>query len=132
MDDDLEKLWSKFKLSKKKEDHIVIQDEWVDGSDHLGCFCPVGHMMASRRYNLEAIKNVLGKDRDLMKQPWSYKKSLVVLNEYDGSMEPTSVNLDWCPFWIQMNRLSLRIMTEKVGIVLREAIDEVKEIETCG
>ena len=42
---------------------------------------------------------------------------------------PDEVNMDWCPFWIQIHELPLGLMTEKIGIVIGESIREVLEVD---
>ncbi|XWS59046.1 hypothetical protein CRYUN_Cryun08bG0087600 [Craigia yunnanensis] len=44
-------------------------------------------------------------------------------------MKPDEVNLTWCPFWVQIHRLPLGLMTGKIGTVLGELIGDVEEID---
>ena len=62
----------------------------------------------------------------------SFIKSLHVLKDFDGISVPESVKMEWCPFWLQIHGLPLRLMNEKVGLVLEESIGDVEEVETCG
>ena len=62
----------------------------------------------------------------------SFIKSLHVLKHFDGISVPESVKTEWCPFWVQIHGLPLRLMNEKVGLVLEESIGDVEEVETCG
>ena len=69
------------------------------------------------------------KDRVFQKQPWSFNKSLLVLNEFDGHTHLDIVNMDWCTFNVQIHVLPLDMMNEKIGVVLGESISEVEEVE---
>ena len=62
----------------------------------------------------------------------SFIKSLHVLKDFDGISVPESVKMEWCPFRVQIHGLPLRLMNEKVGLVLEESIGDVEEVETCG
>ncbi|XWS53817.1 hypothetical protein CRYUN_Cryun10bG0032700 [Craigia yunnanensis] len=62
------------------------------------------------------------KERVLLRQPWSFNKSLLVLQNLEENMKPEEVKIQWCPFWVQEHGLPLGLMTEKIGIVLGESI----------
>ena len=72
------------------------------------------------------------KERVMMRQPWSFNKSLLVLQDFEGSIKPEEVNLKWCPFWVQVHGLPLGLMTEKIGTILGETIGDVEEIDVEG
>ncbi|XVF49266.1 hypothetical protein PTKIN_Ptkin03bG0254800 [Pterospermum kingtungense] len=71
------------------------------------------------------------RNRVLMKQPRSYDKVLMILTEFDGLVSPTSIQLDFCPFWVQIHGLPFAMMNERIGIVLGESIGVVESVDTC-
>ena len=65
------------------------------------------------------------KDRLLVRQPWSFNKSLLMLKEFDDYSSLENVNLDWRPFWIQIHRLPIALMNEKIEMVVGEGLKEL-------
>lgn len=43
--------------------------------------------------------------------PWSYKKQLIVIQDYEGEMVLKDIDLRWPPFWIQFFYLPLKSRT---------------------
>ena len=70
------------------------------------------------------------KDCILQKQPWSFNKSLLVLKEITCDLRLEEVNMDWCPFTVQVHGLPLGLITEKIGVILGEVLGDVLEVET--
>ena len=58
-------------------------------------------------------------------QPWSFNKSLVVMKDFDGHNTPKSIEISWCPFWVQIHGIPLRKMNEKVAQAIGKSIVEV-------
>ena len=69
------------------------------------------------------------KKRVFVRQPWSFNKSLLVLANFEEHTKLEEVLLQWCPFRVQIHRLPLGLMTEKIGIILGETIGEVEEVD---
>ena len=59
------------------------------------------------RLFLFQFDDCLEKNRVFQKQPWSFNKSLMVLKEMDGLLQPKDVDMEWCPFREQIHRLPL-------------------------
>ena len=115
---------------------------------------------ADKKVNVEAVKNVLGniwkiaagmtikevrdrlyvfhfednleKERVRLRQPWSFNRFLLVLENFDSKVQPEEINLQWCLFWFQIHGLPLGLMIEKIGVVLEELIREVEEVDLEG
>ena len=60
----------------------------------------------------------LQKDWVMQKQPWSFNKSLLLLKEIKREAKPEDIDIDWCPFMIQIHGLQLGMMIEKIGVIL--------------
>ncbi|XWS20362.1 hypothetical protein CRYUN_Cryun31cG0095000 [Craigia yunnanensis] len=151
METGLEALWNNLSLTKEEQHEVFIEKDWMEENGHARRNYLIGKMVINMAVNLEAMKtvlqkvwkvlsgliikevkeqifvfqfeNLIEKDRTLVKQPWSFNKSLIVLKDFDGVSSPDDINMDRCPFWIQIHSLPLGLMTEKNGIVLEKVME---------
>ncbi|XWS16514.1 hypothetical protein CRYUN_Cryun34aG0095000 [Craigia yunnanensis] len=158
METGLEDLWKNLSLTKDEQNDIVVKQNWVDETIDVRRNCLIGNVVINKKINVEIMKMVLQniwkisvrlvikevrdrmfvfqfedgaeKDKVLMRQPWSFIKCLIVLKEFDGMSSPNEVDMNWRPFWVQIHGLPLGLMSEKIGIMLGEAIGEVVVIES--
>ena len=61
----------------------------------------------------------------LLRQPWSFNKSLLVLKNYDGHTNPEEINFNWCSFRVQVYGPYLGMIIGKIGLILGELIGDV-------
>ena len=158
MDEKLTEMWSKLSLTEEEQANIVIENEWIEDTSSMGKDCLLGKVLLNKPVNIEAMRNVFmkiwkvkygvtvhevgerlfifhfkdqtEKDRVFQKQPWSFNKALIVLQEVDGYSNINAVNMNWCPFRVQIHGLPLGLMNEKIGVVLGEGIGDVEEVIT--
>ncbi|KAK2993812.1 hypothetical protein RJ640_027690 [Escallonia rubra] len=72
------------------------------------------------------------KTRVLEGCPWAFEKSLIIIKEYEGDIQPSKIDLHWCPFWIhvinlpfnRMDRDTGELISKKVGRFLRVDLNE--------
>ena len=145
MDEKLAEMWSKLSLMEKEQVDIIIEKEQVEDTSSMGKDCLLENVMSNKMVNLEAMRNVFmkiqklkyggtvhevgerlfifhfkdqtEKDRVFRKQPWSFNKALIVLQEVDGHSNIKAANMDWCLFRVQIHGLPLGLMNEKIGVV---------------
>ncbi|XWS30332.1 hypothetical protein CRYUN_Cryun24cG0108200 [Craigia yunnanensis] len=126
MEADLEELWTKSSISEEEKSEVVINKVWVEETENTRKNCLIGKVLTKRIINQEAIRTVFykiwklaswltinevgdkvfifkfddeyEKDKVLVKQPWLFNKSLLVLKEFDDYSSSKNFNLDWCPF----------------------------------
>ena len=125
VNEELEDLWKKLSLTKDELTEVVEKD-WLDEAREVGKNCLIRKLVLNKRVNLEAMKNVLStiwkifssmvikevgerlfvfqfednmeKERVVMKQPWSFNKSLLILEKFNEQSKLEEVKLQWCPF----------------------------------
>ncbi|XWS34861.1 hypothetical protein CRYUN_Cryun21dG0073400 [Craigia yunnanensis] len=158
MNEELEELWGKLSLTEEKQHETVIEEKWLEDFKEVAKNCLIGKLVLQKRVNMEVMTNILSivwrinsglfvkevgiqlfifrfndemeKAMVLMTQPWSFNKSLLVLESFEGYSRPDDVNLKWCPFWIQIHGLPINLMTEKIGTILGESVGDVIEVDT--
>ncbi|XVF46132.1 hypothetical protein PTKIN_Ptkin03bG0002200 [Pterospermum kingtungense] len=71
MADELTEKWSNFRLMEEKEDDVVIDKDWILDPECFGKSYLIGKLVVKKRFNLEAMRNVLCK-------AWRLKEEMVV------------------------------------------------------
>ncbi|XVF51215.1 hypothetical protein PTKIN_Ptkin04bG0166900 [Pterospermum kingtungense] len=153
----IEDLCQRLTLEEDEEEEVHIEKSWVTEGLVSGKESLVGKLLLKRPFNIEGMKTVLSKvwrlrselsisvigdylflfhfedegekDKVLVHQPWPFNKSLLILQEVNGTLSPENIKFDWCPFWIHVHGLPLAMMSERIGIVIGESIGEVEEVE---
>jgi hypothetical protein len=70
------------------------------------------------------------KVRVLEGRPWSFEKSLFVVEEFDGLSTPSEISFDKVAFWVRILNLPLVCMNMEIGKQIGAAIGEVEMIDT--
>jgi hypothetical protein len=68
--------------------------------------------------------------RVLEGRPWSFEKSLFVVEEFDGLSTPSEISFDKVAFWVRISNLPLVCMNMEIGKQIGAAIGEVEMIDT--
>ena len=118
----LKDLWNKLSLTGDKKSEVVIEKDWIEETTDARRNCLLGKLLTKRVLNLEVMRSVvykvwklvggleikevddkvyvfqfeyeIEKDRVLVRQPWSFNKSLIILKEFDGLSLPNSINIE--------------------------------------
>lgn len=69
------------------------------------------------------------KQRILDMCPWSFKKQLVLMQDFEGELVPKDIVLKWAPFWIQIYNLPLKSRTRETGVTIGLKLGEVMEVD---
>jgi hypothetical protein len=62
-------------------------------------------------------------------RPWSYDRTLLVVNEFDGRTPPSQMVFSHTPIWIQIHDMPLECMNRGVGRKVGETLGKVEEID---
>lgn len=146
MAEELEKKWSKLSLTEEEDKGIELGSNCTKVARAVGRNCVVMKVLTSRSVSMDAlrknmrmlwkpnigvqiseIKNDLflvefgdGKDKQgvLDMCPWSFKKQLVIMQEFEGELVPKDIVLKWAPFWIQIFNLPLKSRTKEMSLTI--------------
>ncbi|KAK2989806.1 hypothetical protein RJ640_006123 [Escallonia rubra] len=61
--------------------------------------------------------------------PWSFDKQLLILKEYDGDTQPSEIDLNWSPFWIQIHNLPFNQMEKGTGEAIGRRCSQVLDMD---
>lgn len=122
-----------------------------------GANCLVVKYWMERKYNKKAFKSVLSKlwqsvgrvsfkelqdnlwlfefaeEDDKRKvldgRPWSFDLQILVIQDFDGLIPPSQMQLNLSSFWIQNHDMSLLCMTKSVGTKLGDSLGLLEDID---
>ncbi|XVF58147.1 hypothetical protein PTKIN_Ptkin07bG0039800 [Pterospermum kingtungense] len=126
MAEEIQSLMNNFSLEGEDEKDIVLDKSRVEESvKESGLnIQDMGHHVFFFQF-----EDILERDRVLIKQPWAFNKSLLVLQEFDGLKAVGDLVFHHCPFWVQIIGLPCGLMSERIGIVIGETLGEVEEVD---
>lgn len=145
-----------FPLNIGEQKVISISDDDIEEFRSKGLRCLIGRLGEAKRIKKEAFKSVLtriwrlrgnvffqeiqenlwlfefSKDKDqwrvLEGRLWSYDRTLLVLNEFDGKTPPSQMEFNHTPIWIQIHDMPLGCMNRAVGKKIGETRGSVEEV----
>ncbi|KAL5762300.1 hypothetical protein ACOSP7_018564 [Xanthoceras sorbifolium] len=75
------------------------------------------------------FKNKLNRKRVLMGGPWSFDRSLLVIEEPKGNGDISRMRFEKSEFWIKIHNVPLLCMTRDIGLFLGKQIGVVRELD---
>ncbi len=60
-------------------------------------------------------------------RPWSYDRTLLILNEFDGRLAPSHMDFSCSAIWIQIYNMSLGCMNRAVGTQIDQTMGVVED-----
>jgi hypothetical protein len=143
-------------LTKGEKQGISIGDDEIEDLRIKGSKCLVGRLGDGKKINKEAFKSVLTRiwhirghlffkeiqdnlwlfefsdeedqRRVLEGRPWSYDRTLLILNVFDGKIPPSQMMFDNSPIWIQIHDMPLGCMNRAVARKIGESLGRVEEV----
>jgi hypothetical protein len=61
-------------------------------------------------------------------RPWSYDRTLLILNEFDGRLAPSQMDFLCSAIWIQIYNMSLGCMNRAVGTQIGQTMGAVEDV----
>jgi hypothetical protein len=156
--DDLTHLWKNFTLTEDESCAMEASVQGLHHIVDRGKTCLVGKLLADRLIGKNAIRSTLIKgwrpagntsftnlgdnlfliefehfwDKDLVLEgrPWVFEGNLFSVEEFNGTVAPSSLEFDKVLFWVRMFQLPLSCMSETMGVQLGRSVGQVVEVET--
>ena len=143
MEDEIEALCGKIKLTEGEKKGIQITEGEVAINRESGGLCLVGKILSDRQVNKEGFTTILSriwrlvgkvvfkelqdnmwlfeflegvdKERVMEGRPWTFDRQIIVLNEFDGRTPPSKMEFTHSPIWVQVHNMPLLCMNKSVG-----------------
>lgn len=68
------------------------------------------------------------RNRVLEGRPWSYDRTLLIVNEYDGKTPPSQLTFTHSPIWVQVHDMPLNVMNMGVRSKIKASLGHVEEV----
>ncbi|KAL0000561.1 hypothetical protein SO802_014342 [Lithocarpus litseifolius] len=157
MDEELEELWKKLSFTEEKDKGIELGSGSTKAAKERGKNCAVLKVLTQRSISVDALRKNMrmmwkvnkgvqiseieedlflvefGDGRDKKKVlnmcPWSNKKQLVLIQDFEVELAPREIDLKRSPFWVQMFNLPLRSRMRETGEVIGSKLGTVLEVD---
>ncbi|XP_019106198.1 uncharacterized protein LOC109135534 [Beta vulgaris subsp. vulgaris] len=125
---------SNLKITEVEDQLIAFDDAGGDDNNSDLELYLVGKVLIVRTYNFEALKRTLN-------QVWaisngalfcSIDQNLVLLNEIDPEVQPSNINLTFCPFWVRLYNMPMGFRSDRHVRAVGRSMGEVLEVESDG
>lgn len=125
---------SNLKITEVEDQLIAFDDAGGDDNNSDLELSLVGKVLIVRTYNFEALKRTLN-------QVWaisngalfcSIDQNLVLLNEIDPEVQPSNINLTFCPFWVRLYNMPMGFRSDRHVRAVGRSMGEVLEVESDG
>lgn len=64
----------------------------------------------------------------MARRPWSYDRTLLILNDFDRQISPSKMDFSVSPIWIQIHDMPLGCMNRAVGIQIGSSLGTVEDV----
>ena len=160
MAEDIVSRISHLKITAEEGKVVALDDVTEDDLSAEIILALVGKVMTVRNYNFVALNRTMNqiwalskgalfraiendlfvvqfahrrdKEKVLSGRPWTFDQNLVMLNDIDGTQQPSSIEMTMCPFWIRLYNLPMGCRSEKHIRLVAGGVGEVVEVDTDG
>jgi hypothetical protein len=143
-------------MSTGEQQEISIEDVEIEDLRLKGAKCLVGRLGVIKKFNKESFKTVLlhiwrvegklffkeilpniwlfefsdlsDKQWVLNGRPWSYDRTILVVNDFNEKIPPSKMDFSFSPLWIQFHDMPLGCMNRGIGAKIRGSIGKIEEI----
>ncbi|KAI7989409.1 Uncharacterized protein LOK49_LG13G02902 [Camellia lanceoleosa] len=136
MESDLGGLANRLHLTEEEEAVVIVSADHTKSSEERSWLCLVGRILTHRPVNAEAFRStmaafnhIVDKKRVLARGPWNFDKQLVLLEELDGSLQPSEVQFRFVLFWVHVFDLPIIGMTREVGALIGNSIGTFADMD---
>lgn len=74
------------------------------------------------------FSDVGDKQKLMAGRPWSYDRTLLILNDFDGKLAPSQMDFSVSPIWVQIHNMPLGCMNREVSFQIGSTLGKVEEV----